>query len=156
MRGRRTAPARVSRGRSLTEVIEVNRGRELVAAWSRTAGAGADLACRGWECGRAPLVPECLRRWRRRPRLVLETNEAGESGERERISTEQRKNREDAVMSNLLLLLPDGRRQWRGPLSRRRPGIGLPISAVDERSGRASKWQRGGLEKGVFRLYITR
>jgi hypothetical protein len=33
-------------------------------------------------------------------------------------------------MSNLLLLLPGGRRQWRGLLSRRRPGISLPVSAV--------------------------
>jgi hypothetical protein len=48
----------------------------------------------------------------------------------ERISFEQRKDREEAVTSNLLLLLPGGRRQWRGPLSRRRPGIGLPVSAV--------------------------
>jgi hypothetical protein len=77
-----------------------------------------------------PRATVCLRRWLHRSRLVLETNEAGESREREMISTEQRKDREEAVTSNLLLLLPGGRRQWRGPLSRRRPGISLPVSAV--------------------------
>jgi hypothetical protein len=48
----------------------------------------------------------------RRPRLVLEANEGSESRERERILTEQKRDREEAMMSNLLLLLPGGCQQW--------------------------------------------
>jgi hypothetical protein len=68
---------------------------------------------------------------RRRPRLVLETNEVSESGgEGEDLNRAEKKGREEAVTSNLLLLLSGGHRQWRSPRSRGRPRIGLSVSAV--------------------------